>query len=91
MGYANTEKLQELRDEAVLAIESSQWSTARTKLLAAQTIIETTPDFELGGQQVQWRSSIENLLRRVNRLLAVGSGSTAGPRRSKIRYKALEG
>lgn len=81
--YATPEKLQELKDQCVLALEEGDLATAESKATAAQALIAMTPNGALGGQSLEWRADIEQLLLRITRRRMQGQGI----RRTPIRHK----
>jgi hypothetical protein len=63
-------------DEAVTAIEAADWSTAKSKLLAANAILAVLPSRSAKeGQEAEFdASAIDRLLALVNRELAASLG-----------------
>ena len=61
------ERMRRLRDEAVYAVEQSDYGTALTKLDAARVIYDTTPNSEKDALRMEWRN-IEPLIKRIEML-----------------------
>lgn len=54
-------------EAAITAIEASDWTTARTKLLQAKAALVALPDSAKSGETLEWdRGSIDELIRDVN-------------------------
>lgn len=56
-----------LREAAVLAVASGDWTTAEQKLMAFWTCLGTMPaSQQKDGLQTQWNETLEKLLRMVH-------------------------
>lgn len=69
--------------EAVAAIESGDWLTAQTKVIAANALLLTIPDTDQQGNRLQWRSQKE-LIESLHSQIARGRQGALGLRRSKF-------
>ena len=65
------ERLSRLSFEASLAIESSDWVTAETKLLAAESLLAMMPSMTRGANGVLWSERIQ----AIRRAIAIKRGS----------------
>lgn len=69
------EKLRQIRLDAVLAIESSDFATAYAKLLAAKAIIDTAPSHQEKDQLIVEFRDYESLMKRVQNEYFRSSGA----------------
>lgn len=87
-------ELNALYTAAAAAMESSQWSTAITKLMAMQARLASTPNVtrSLGGggsQGIQWNSqSLADLISFCQKQSAAETAAASGPwQTTEITYK----
>ena len=76
-----------LLDAAVVAIEASNWVLARTKLMAASVLIAGRPDNQKDGLQLRYeRSSIQNMIDQVNKMIASEPATGGGLGQTPVTY-----
>lgn len=78
-------------ESAVTAIESGDWSTAISKLMAAKALLSATPDQRHGGNsELRWdRNAINELISECKQQQASASGvgaSSGALQFQKIRF-----
>lgn len=76
-------------EAAISAIETADYATAETKLLAAQALLSVIPDTNKASLGIRYdRTAIAGLLDRVRTLRR--AYATPGIRRTKITYARAE-
>lgn len=73
---------------AVDAIEAGDFSTAKTKLLAAKALLIGRPDTRHLSTELRWnREAIDSLIRQCDQQLsATSAGGLGGVQRTRINY-----
>ncbi len=75
--------------EAVTAIESGDWDTAMTKLIAAEALLAVKPDTRNGRTEIEYSEQrIRNLMVTVRRQQNAAKFAAGGIQRTNVKYAA---
>jgi hypothetical protein len=63
-----------LRDQIMALVRDGDYTTAQQRLAEAQVFVELTPDIENENKRIEWRSNLDKLQERLDKLESVSYG-----------------
>ena len=66
----NQTTLETYLDEAVAAVGTSDYATARTKLAQAEIVLAGMPNHAIGNRRIEYRDQIQTMMDRLDKLEA---------------------